>query len=355
MMFFLLFFIHFSFYINVSFGVIVTSLKFLSQSGHSDYVLTGESFTLSCSYIPQNQDEKALSVEFLKDEEQVYFYDLVTNRRVISGVFKEQVDETKSSPSFVLIQRANVHMHGNYTCKVKSEISCSDMDTKLTIINDACKESDWTMYSDMVHCLEVIRLECIGMFPKPIPSCGVFEKNSGQFLKAEPFSSIDRLENGSYHLYMSHKYSADEYRKKIGDFYFKCTFTILGTSWTRTINSHLFARPGCPPPQQVDHGRYTLRPKSCWNVPVEGSILTYECDKNHTLSKPAELICLNGEWRRPMDGEIINTRTINLNTMNFLPPEDDPFPFCNIASYVSSSLSLFLVHFIIIHMHRLLI
>jgi len=66
---------------------------------------------------------------------QVYFYDFVTQKRAISGVFKEQIDETKSSPSFVLVRSANIGMHGNYTCKVKSEISCSEMDTKLIIIN----------------------------------------------------------------------------------------------------------------------------------------------------------------------------------------------------------------------------
>lgn len=127
----------------------------------------------------------------------------------------------------------------------------------------------------------------------------------------------------------SHKYSAEEYRNKQGQFFYKCELTVPGTTWKRSINSRLFSRPSCPKPPEVDGGKYLLSPvKTCWNTPVEGALLTYECDKNHTLSKDGSLVCFEGAWRR-FKGHIASFRDVNLNTMEFLSPEDDPFPYCS--------------------------
>lgn len=66
---------------------------------------------------------------------QVYFYDLTTAKRVISGVLENAVDTSNSSASFVIIRKATIDMHGNYTCKVKSEISCAELSAQLVVIN----------------------------------------------------------------------------------------------------------------------------------------------------------------------------------------------------------------------------
>lgn len=67
---------------------------------------------------------------------QVYFYDLTTTSKpVISGVLKNAVNISNSSASFVYVQKATIEMHGNYTCKIKSEISCNELSAKLIVIN----------------------------------------------------------------------------------------------------------------------------------------------------------------------------------------------------------------------------
>ncbi|XP_053206068.1 uncharacterized protein LOC128390379 [Panonychus citri] len=351
--------IYFNCHLIVINGLVVTEISFLSAGGKNDYVLTGQDFTVRCVHLLEKVNEIVQTIEILKDGDQVYEHNLETNETQLNGIFKNAVDLIKSSSSSIHVRNATISMHGNYTCKVKSQISCSSQSANLIVINDACKESDWSTRSDMIHCLERIDLQCTGMFPKPSPSCGVYEQNSGRYITAEPITILRKQSDGTYDLSMSHRYSAEDYSERKGSFLFRCMLTIIGTTWSRVINSKLFSRRDCPDPPRIANGQYNVtQRKTCWNTPTEGSIATYYCSPNYTLSHSGILVCVDGTWRQ-VTGHHHHPNTnhlpeddINLTTLQFLPVQDSQLPTCNISSISSLAISLIIL-VTLIHLNQI--
>lgn len=158
-----------------------------------------------------------------------------------------------------------------------------------------------------------------------------FSSVSGQLITAEPFTKIKRQPDGTYDLSMSHRYIAEDYRDRKGSFLFRCILSVIGTSWTRVINSKLFSRRDCPEPPTIANGFYTVsQRKSCWDTPTEGSIVTYSCSSNYTLSGDGILVCVDGVWRQVFGHhQNLSENDINLSKLTFLPVSDTQLPTCS--------------------------
>ncbi|GFT47876.1 uncharacterized protein NPIL_59711 [Nephila pilipes] len=151
-------------------SVTVTEVRLVSAR---PYVMDGQPAILTCHYI-LDPNEVVTEVEWEKDDVLVYLWTLdepPEARDVLEGL----VDLNAKSPSILNISAVNMHMHGTYTCRVRTNGKMASNEIFLMIIVDACKQSSWKTYTDMVSCQETVNMHCIGIFPKPSPACGVYE------------------------------------------------------------------------------------------------------------------------------------------------------------------------------------
>lgn len=91
----------------------------------------------------------------------------------------------------------------------------------------------------MDDCTETIRMRCVGLFPKPSASCGVFNEDTKTFLTSVPFDRVVTLRNHTYEVTLTNQYFMRDWTSYI-NISFKCYFVIDNTSWRRGITYKLF-------------------------------------------------------------------------------------------------------------------
>ncbi|GIY00359.1 uncharacterized protein CDAR_583431 [Caerostris darwini] len=224
-------------------GVVVSNITLLTESNRSDYALQGEHASLHCHY-QTGPDETVSSVrwewKYRGSEESVEVYVWRPNRRpVAKGIFFGRTDVSNADPGVIVIRQAHMDMEGKYRCMVQTNEMAGYTDFKLIVIVDACQENVWTMQLDMDSCTDTIRMHCVGLFPKPSASCGVFNEDKRTFLTNVPFDRIVTLRNSTYEITLTSRYVIRDWTSYT-NISFKCFFVIDGTSWRRGITYKLF-------------------------------------------------------------------------------------------------------------------
>ncbi|XP_055925635.1 uncharacterized protein LOC129957369 isoform X1 [Argiope bruennichi] len=272
--------------------ITVTDVRLVSQL---PYVISGEPAVLTCHYITA-PNEVVTEVEWEKDGTLVYLWTL-DEPPVAKDVLEGHADLSVSSPSTLTINSVNMHMQGTYICRVRTNGKTSQNDFFLMVIVDACQEGAWKTHTDMISCTETVSMHCIGIFPKPSPTCGVYADKSGRFLNSVPFDSVNKLANGTFEVSFNRKFEIKEWINHT-DISFRCHMMFLGTPWRRGIVHKMFGESGCKEdPPRVQNGYYNMtEEKSCWGFPAEGTRIQYHCEEGHKLLGTALYTCADGSW-----------------------------------------------------------
>lgn len=103
---------------------------------------------------------------------------------MLSRTFKGHVDASSQS-SHITINNATIDMHGRYKCTVKTDLNTHDTDHDLIVISQSsCKPADWRISSEPGECRESLRLDCRHLFPRPVPSCGLWNGQLDKFIRS---------------------------------------------------------------------------------------------------------------------------------------------------------------------------
>ncbi|KFM62376.1 hypothetical protein X975_22865, partial [Stegodyphus mimosarum] len=196
-----------------------------------------------------------------------------------------------------MIRQAHMEMEGKYRCIVQTNQISGFTEFQLIVVVDACQDNVWTTHLDMDICTETIRMHCVGLFPKPSASCGIYNEEANHFLTSVPFDRVITLRNHTYEVTLNKQYFISDWTSYT-NISFRCYFVIDKTSWRRGIRYKLFGDYGCDPiPPLPGSGTYNMtEEKSCWNRPREGAIVHYSCNNTKKLQGPETLICRNGSW-----------------------------------------------------------
>lgn len=166
--------------------VVVYQVRFITtKQGRTDYALAGESLELSCHYMMKDEAEDVKQLVWSKDGKN--FLRWRKNKpglEVLSYTFKGHIDPT-SKHSHLTIHNVTIDMHGKYKCSVKTDLGSHEMEQDLVVISESgCKLNDWRVISRESECSELLRLDCRNMFPKPVPSCGLWNGKSDKFIRS---------------------------------------------------------------------------------------------------------------------------------------------------------------------------
>ena len=103
---------------------------------------------------------------------------------MLSYTFKGHIDPT-SVHSHLIIHNATIDMHGKYRCSIKTDLGTHESEHDLVVISHGqCRFKDWRVASERLECREVFRLDCRQMFPRPVPSCGLWNDKLDKFIRS---------------------------------------------------------------------------------------------------------------------------------------------------------------------------
>ncbi|XP_013788955.2 uncharacterized protein LOC106472833 isoform X3 [Limulus polyphemus] len=267
-------------FLSVS-GVGVSKVHLLSDSNKTEYILHGEGATITCHYI-LDPTESVTAIYWMKDGKEVYIWRL-GQKPLPMGVLRGRVNENNLSTSTIEVKEAHMDMHGTYTCKVITNKGMAQNEKYIMVIVDACMENSWKTHRDMIACRETINFQCVGMFPKPSPACGIFSESRGSYLSSVPFDQTIQLPNGTYSISLNRVYGIQSWVNHT-DITFRCYVFIQ--------------EKGCPTDSlAIQNGYYNITEgNTCWGLPKEGIRVTYHCFEHYTLSGPPTLLCQSGFW-----------------------------------------------------------
>ena len=134
---------------------------------------------------------------------------------------------------------------------------------------DSCDQNSWSTRSDMVSCREQISFSCLNVFPRPQPSCALYNEYTGrvflrffQFLfylppffvtnhskgsiiESELVERIEQTDSHAFNLSLFRQYRAEDLRRLNAPVSFRCRLKVEYTAWIRTFSHHLFSDSGC--------------------------------------------------------------------------------------------------------------
>lgn len=183
---------------------------------------------------------------------------------VLSLDFKGRVDES-STPFKLRLRNVTLAMHGLYRCQVKTDLSLNEFvenpDPKLVsvIARVACSHDSWRLSANASDCRETLKLDCRHMFPKPSPSCGIFDARRDKLITAlllditheppqqqSPGVAKPQLPQ-TYRIRYSNSIKLNEpssqfgYLREFGNaLEFRCDLSVPHTSWKLTLAKRLF-------------------------------------------------------------------------------------------------------------------
>lgn len=172
---------------------------------------------------------------------------------VLSYTFKGHIDPG-SKHSHLTIYNVTTDMHGRYKCSVRTDLGSHEIDHDLVIISQSnCRLNDWHITSDPAECRETLRLDCRGMFPRPVLSCGLWNGKLDKFIRSVVVDISEEPNKDSYRV----RYSAifdlrqqsgnkssivhsDSLLQYAGHLIFKCDIIVPETSWRLSLTHKLF-------------------------------------------------------------------------------------------------------------------
>lgn len=103
---------------------------------------------------------------------------------MLAYAFKGHVDPS-SKYSHLILHNVTIEMHGRYRCSMKTDLNQHEHEHQLVVISQAaCRLDDWRVRSEPQQCRESFKLDCRHMFPRPVPSCGLWNSQTDRFIRA---------------------------------------------------------------------------------------------------------------------------------------------------------------------------
>ena len=180
---------------------------------------------------------------------------------VLSYTFKGHIDHS-SKYSHIIIHNVTTEMLGRYTCNMKTDLNVQETDYNLIVITQAaCKLNDWHIKSDRSKCTEIFQFDCRHMFPRPSPSCGLWDERAGKFIAAVPVlisEEPNSRDNNTWRVRYVEKYelllaaaAANSSMSKIqkasldlfqyaGNLFLRCDIVVPETSWKLSFKYKMF-------------------------------------------------------------------------------------------------------------------
>lgn len=197
----------------------------------------------------------------------------------------------------------------------------------------------------MINCREQITFSCSNLYPRPQPSCAIYDEYTGNVLQSELVERIEQTDTHAFDLSLFRQYRAENFRSLQVPLSFRCRLKVDYTGWTKLFTHHLFAESGCllaKPNQTLT--RFTsldstspLRPlgqsrlilhtdqiellhgePACLVGVREGAVAKFHCGQPNAQDVPL-LVCLNRTWIYIQDSErqIVIDKLANKMKLNF--------------------------------------
>lgn len=161
-------------------------------------------------------------------------------------------------------------MHGKYACSIKTDLGIHEMEQDLTVISQtSCKLNDWRVTSHPGQCRETFKFDCRNMFPKPVPSCGLWNSKLDKFIRSITVDISEEPNKQTYRIKYSDKFelpnqpTMNRKQQKLinndnnnnvglkstlnsdllqyaGHLMFKCDIIVPETSWKLSIIHQMF-------------------------------------------------------------------------------------------------------------------
>lgn len=170
---------------------------------------------------------------------------------VLNHTFKGHIDP-RSKHSHITIHNSTIEMHGRYKCLVKTDLGSHEVEQDLTVISQTnCKLNDWRVISQPTKCSELFRLDCRGMFPRPVTSCGLWNGKLDKFIRAVMVDVSEEQNRPTYRISYVDNYELQlangEVNPKFSDLLqyaghlmFKCDIIVPETSWKLSLVHRMF-------------------------------------------------------------------------------------------------------------------
>lgn len=177
---------------------------------------------------------------------------------MLSYTFKGHIDQS-SINSHLIIHNVTIDMHGKYKCSVKTDLGVHEMEHDLIVISSSgCKLNDWRIISEQPKCRETFKLDCRNMFPKPVPSCGLWNDKLDKFIRSvvmdiseEPNKETYRVkyfdrfelqqqENFDNDTNIKNPFYSSDLLQYAGHLMFKCDIVVPDTSWKLSLVHKMF-------------------------------------------------------------------------------------------------------------------
>lgn len=144
-------------------------------------------------------------------------------------------------------------MHGKYKCHVRTDLGHHEMEHELIVISQAsCRLNDWRVTSEQTRCREMFRLDCRNMFPRPVPSCGLWNDKLDKFIRSVVVDISEEPNRETYRVKYVDKFELKHHENNTvnakysdllqyaGHLIFKCDIVVPDTSWRLSIAHKMF-------------------------------------------------------------------------------------------------------------------
>lgn len=256
---------------------------------------------------------------------------------MLSYTFKGHLDPS-SKHSHITVHNVTIDMHGKYKCSVKTDLGTHEAEQDLVVISQSnCKLNDWRVTSQPTSCREMFRLDCRNMFPKPVPSCGLWNGKSDKFIRSVTVDISEEPNKQTYRVRYSDSFELQPQNDRVithqtkqtnqinsdliqyaGHLTFKCDIIVPETSWRLSLIHRMFDYDdGClqDPLETIERVRLNyshyatsrmqqagyLMDKQVDEIEMLASGLKYELlPANMSRTSKIELNC----WRKPRLGTL---------------------------------------------------
>lgn len=207
-------------------------------------------------------------------------------------------------------------MHGKYTCSIKTDLGIHEMEQNLIVISQtSCKLNDWRVTSQPGQCRETFRFDCRNMFPKPVPSCGLWNSKFDKFIRSITVDISEEPNKQAYRIKYSDKFelAKQELNNSIGSnsmvnsdllqyaghLMFKCDIIVPDTSWKLSIMHRMFDyNDGCyqNPLETIEKIRHNYSYYAASKIQQAGYLMDKQLDEFEMLASQLKYEILPGNY-----------------------------------------------------------
>lgn len=231
-------------------------------------------------------------------------------------------------------------MHGKYTCYIKTDLGVHEMEQDLIVISQtSCKLNDWRVTSQPGQCRETFKFDCRNMFPKPVPSCGLWNSKFDKFIRSITVDISEEPNKQTYRIKYSDKFELTKQQQQVtsisnsssraakstmvlnsdllqyaGHLMFKCDIIIPETSWKLSIMHRMFDyNDGCyqNPLETIERMRHNYSYYAASKLQQAGYLMDRQLDDFGMLASQLKYEILPGNYSHYLNTITSNTKSLS--------------------------------------------